>query len=154
MLEFYDEPSIQMCRIANNIPSRMYFESSRSNRLSTLTMRVIISFLLITVIAGFDTLSIPTPDRNQIHSSFFDDETPTNVSNCSVLSLLDMESDPNSLEFPILNGILSNFCVQQAGASKRQREAFDECIQELGDCDKSFQRNKRGDYLVTCMEPA
>ncbi len=104
-------------------------------------MRFAVAFLLITAMAGFDVLLIPTPERIQGPTNFLSDETYAMASHCSALSLMDMEIDPNFEEF----------CVQQSGADRKQRKDFDECLEELGDCDKSFRRNSRGDYLVECM---
>ena len=103
-------------------------------------MRFAVAFLLITAMAGFDVLLIPTPERIQVPTNFLNDETCTGASQCSALSLMDMEIDPNSEEF----------CVLQSGANKKQRKDFNECLEELGDCDKSSRRNSQGDYLVEC----
>lgn len=107
--------------------------------------------------AGFNTSSVPTPERVQILDNSLDDSFSPLASQCSDALLTSRAVALNTSKFLRLNKTTkSDFCVLQGGvnAGRRAKRDFDECIEELGDCDQSFSRNSRGDYLVQCVSPA
>ena len=94
--------------------------------------------------AGFNTSSVPTPERVQISDNSLNDSFFSLASRCSDV-LLTSRAEVLNMSFCVLQG--------GAGAGGRARRDFDECLEGLGDCDQTFQRNSRGDYLVQCASP-
>lgn len=111
-------------------------------------MKRFLSLLFVVTLTGFD---IPPQNETRVSPILTDRISSENL-RCSVVPNDDRQSILDPLKFSSKNNLTKSFCVLQDGASKKQREAFDDCIVKLGGCDKSFDRNEGGDYLVQCGE--
>jgi len=117
---------------------------------------LILLFLTVTLTTGFNSNPIPTPERLRILQNSVNDSFSTMESQCFVsLSTFSRKDVLTSLKISLPSETVKReFCVLQGGinASKTARRDFQECLEEIGDCEKSFDVNRRGDWLVECVE--